>query len=233
MIAGIWERNAELYPSVLNFVLENVNSANEDTPGTLSGLIVTSDYSSFHVALKSLTINTRNHSKIGTLDVGTRVDNCLEMMEDERKYLGLLQSLNFVICTIFPSKFLTPKESADNIGQQMIQMLDKLNNLRLNLTVHLQTRWPSEQTTKENLQGSVENMNRFWCRINERSEQNKVKIDLFTAFDEPWKDITRKETTESHYGWWIRIREDTSTTADFEEKIFHKYGYLHFYNHLF
>jgi exo-beta-1,3-glucanase (GH17 family) len=44
-------------------------------------------------------------------------------------------------------------------------------------------------------------MAEYWKRMRKWSSENRVKIYMFEAFDEPWK---LDKTAEEHYGWWNR-----------------------------
>lgn len=64
-----------------------------------------------------------------------------------------------------------------------------------------ETGWASEGETFNNAVNTIENEKRFWEGMRDWSSANRVKVQMFEAFDEPWK--TGMEG-EKHFGWWYR-----------------------------
>jgi len=52
----------------------------------------------------------------------------------------------------------------------------------------------------------VENLKKFWEAMKAWSQQNRVKVQMFEAFDESWKP---GEPGEKTFGWWKRADDNS------------------------
>jgi exo-beta-1,3-glucanase (GH17 family) len=220
--AAVYQIENEIeFKKAVEFLLQSVKDANGIFNGTVTGIVVTSGYT-----LSDKATNLRRMlqyvSERTSIPLGVRANNCDEIeswvQTKHETTLEILKFLGFIICHKLPTPGATPELSADNIINYFKRIVEIKKNPHLKLIA--QTGWPSEGRTPENIVGSVEAMNRFWCRMI-RLVNESVGLDLFTAFDEPWKNghMHFPATAEPHYGWWVRVGNDSSGPNDFEEKI--------------
>ena len=50
-----------------------------------------------------------------------------------------------------------------------------------------ETGWPSKGKSFNKSPNSVRNLVNFWTQMGKWASSNKVKVQMFEAFDEPWK----------------------------------------------
>lgn len=72
-----------------------------------------------------------------------------------------------------------------------------------------ETGWASEGQTFFNPPSlnTIERMKNFWNAMRNWATTNRVKVQMFQAFDEPWKTGL---SGEKHFGWWKRAPDNSN-----------------------
>jgi len=72
-----------------------------------------------------------------------------------------------------------------------------------------ETGWASEGKTFFNPPNlnTIEYMKNFWNAMKNWATKNRVKVQMFQAFDEPWKTGL---SGEKHFGWWKRAPDNSN-----------------------
>jgi hypothetical protein len=157
--------------------------------------------------------------------LGVRTSNCdalsLSLTDENstlhKPTLELVKQIDFINCQKLPAT------SGNNVSKEVGIITDHFLNVRKefsknkNLTVIGETGWPSYDTG--NGQYTSIKLVQFWIEMGGWAQSNKYRVDMFTAFDEPWKITLGKGVHESHFGWWKRIRNDSNGEKAFQEKI--------------
>jgi hypothetical protein len=147
----------------------------------------------------------------------------------------LLNVSDFLICSheplINPSQ--TIQNVVDELGVTFVRIRQILRRIKPNISVVLQTDWPSWGNSRNGSPNSISNLVKYWNRINEWAGKTNFSVDFFEAFDEPWKNNLKKlddlgpegpTGAEGFFGWWRRY--DTNETVTYIPKVQGKLIYI-------
>ncbi|XP_035705692.1 uncharacterized protein LOC110847588 isoform X2 [Folsomia candida] len=215
---GTWYNSND---QIMNREIENAFSvaevANNNFKGTVNGVIITSynTYSDDQLSrvvqlLKDNFMKARNMS----LQLGVRTSNCDAL---SHSVLGreLVNLIDFINCQKLPTS--TAKNVSSEVrlvGEYLLQIQKELASVKPDLYVVGETGWASFD--KINGQRNYDTSVKFWLEMGEWAKINKFRVDMFTAFDEPWKISIASH--EPHFGWWKRVKNDSSDHEAFVEK---------------
>jgi hypothetical protein len=146
---------------------------------------------------------------------------------DLELFQNLLTVSDFVICSRDPPTDLSQdiRKVVDDMGEDFFKIREILRGIKPNISVVLQTGWPSWGKSRNGSPNNISNLVEFWNRINEWAGKTNFSVDLFEAFDEPWKNDLSKlyelgpegpAGAEGFFGWWRRY--DTNETVTYIPK---------------
>jgi len=200
--------------------IENAFLAAEDAnrirAGTVWGIVFTNEHvTSWDSGQKVLGMirNNKAKAKQRGLRVGTRIHICGEIWNGPNKniLIEIAKASDFIMCNLYPAP------NSDNADRAVKGISDAYYSARdgfwehnRNLEVMIgETGWASQGRTFNNPPhlNTVENMKNFWNKMREWSTRERVKVQMFQAFDEPWKT---GEEGEKHFGWWKRADDNSN-----------------------
>jgi exo-beta-1,3-glucanase (GH17 family) len=205
MSQGIFQQED---PSLMTREINNAFSAAADAnsiyPNTVWGLNFANEYvrdaQNGAKVLKWIKDNKSRAKKMG-LKVGTRVDTCDQIYggKVQNVLIQIAKESDFIMCNLYPP------QGANNIDQA-IQLISnsyyssrdgfwRYNNKLEVMTG--ETGWASQGDTFNGAVNTVDNEKRFWEGMRNWAQSNKVKVQMFEAFDEPWKSGRQGE---KHFG---------------------------------
>lgn len=182
--------------------------ANNIKSGTVWGLVFTNEWvtdgSNGPKVLDMIRRNKDRAHRMG-LKVGTRVHTCGEIWggNNQRILQDIARESDFIMCNLYPPNGANNPEAAVRaVSDAYYSARDGFWRTNRNLDVQIgETGWASQGRTFNNAVNTVDNMKRFWEGMKNWSNQHRVKINMFEAFNEPWKT---GEEGEKHFGWWYR-----------------------------
>jgi len=146
-------------------------------------------------------------------------------------FTKLLERVNFIICTHFPPAFLVNQAMEDVVrdyGQSFLKIQRILKAVNPNVTVVGQAGWASWGVSSNGASNNLANLVEFWNQMNSWAVENEFPVELFEAFDEPWKtDVNDKSNSgpngqtgaEGNYGWWKRQESETGDFYTYVPKV--------------
>ena len=109
----------------------------------------------------------------------------------------------------------------DALGGDFIKIRRILRTIKENITVIAQSAWPSWGTSRNGSPNNISNLVLFWNLMNVWATSNNFQLQIFEAFDEPWKvDLNLLDKSkpngvagaEGWYGWWRRYDNNGTVT---------------------
>lgn len=206
---GIFQHDdSNLQQREINNAFSAAQDANSIWGGTVWGLTFTNEWvTDSNNGPKVLDMIRKNKAKARGmgLKVGTRVHTCGEIWggRNQRILQDIARESDFIMCNLYPGQGANnPEAAVGQISDAYYSARDGFWRHNRNLEVQIgETGWASEGPTFNDAVNTVENMRRFWNGMKSWASQHKVKVQMFEAFDEPWK--TGREG-EKHFGWWYR-----------------------------
>jgi len=238
MSQGIYQNDN---PQVLNREIENAfdssEHANNIFQGTVWGISYTNQAFTEANAAMELIHKIREKMerarKLG-IKIGARVHNCDDLIsakssqstKEALKTLAL--ELDYIMCLSYSwhvnQEEVEPSKVAELIGQKYKSWIASFHQVNPALVVILgETGWPSSGKSESGPASSstIRNLYTFWTEMGKWAARNKLQVNLFEAFDEPWKsdpnDAKGKFGTGGHFGWWRRT--DNNDWKAYAEKI--------------
>lgn len=200
--------------------IDNAFSAAEDAnrirAGTVWGLVFTNEYvvnADRGNKVLQMIRNNKDRARQRGLRVGTRVHICGEIWNGPNRQIliEIAKVSDFIMCNFYPAP------NTNNADVAVKQMSDAYYSARdgfwqhnRNLEVIIgETGWSSQGKTFNNppQNNNIENLKNFWYKMKEWSNSNRVKVQMFEAFDEPWKT---GEEGEKYFGWWRRAEDNSN-----------------------
>lgn len=204
--------------------------ANSNFPGTVNGVIITSHHTYTDDQLRTVVhLLSQNLATARNLKVqlGLRTSNCDALTRNSE----LIRLLDFINCQKFPTSQTSKSNVSAEVGlvgRYFLQLRQEFGTIKPNLTVIGETGWASFD--KSGSQREYNSSVKFWREMGQWAKINKFRVDMFTAFDEPWKIAIG--THEPHYGWWERVGNESSGSDAFREKLTCKiFMYFHVFSY--
>ncbi|XP_035706164.1 glucan 1,3-beta-glucosidase isoform X2 [Folsomia candida] len=206
---GIYQHDdGGLMSREINNAFSAAQDANTIFGGTVWGLVFTNEFvtdSSNGPRVLQMIRDNKARAHGMNLRVGTRVHTCGEIWGGNNQ--AILQQIaaesDFIMCNLYPPYNANdPARAVQAISDAYYSARDGFWRTNPQLEVIIgETGWASEGETFNNAVNTIENEKRFWEGMRDWSSANRVKVQMFEAFDEPWK--TGMEG-EKHFGWWYR-----------------------------
>lgn len=147
------------------------------------------------------------------LRVGTRSHICGEIWNGpNRDILGeIAKASDFIMCNLYPGPNSDNADRAvQGISDAYYSARDGFWKFNPQLEVIIgETGWASEGQSFFNPPNlnTVDYMRNFWNAMRNWASANHVKVQMFAAFDEPWKTGL---SGEKHFGWWQRAPDNSN-----------------------
>lgn len=147
------------------------------------------------------------------LRVGTRIHICGEIWNGPNKQIlsEIAKESDFIMCNLYPGRNSDNADRAvKGISDAYYSARDGFWQYNRNLEVMIgETGWASEGESFFNPANlnTVERMKNFWNAMRNFATSHKVKVQMFAAFDEPWKTGL---PGEKHFGWWKRAPDNSN-----------------------
>jgi len=100
------------------------------------------------------------------------------------------------------------------VGGYFLYLRDGFKKENPNIEVLIgETGWPDQGKSFNESPNTIQNLNDYWVQMGQWATENKVRVQMFEAFDEPWKSDQNNADpnnpggrfgAEGHYGWWKR-----------------------------
>lgn len=199
--------------------IDNAFAAAEDANrifgGTVYNMIFTNEYvtdnSNGPKVLKMIQDN-KGRARSMSLRVGTRIHTCGEIWggPNQRIIEQIVRESDFIMCNLYPpSNSRDPAAAVKAISDSYYSARDGFwrHNPRIEVMIG-ETGWSSSGQNFFNppQYNNVENLRKFWEGMKTWSQQHRVKVQMFEAFDEPWKTGLPGEKT---FGWWKRADDNS------------------------
>lgn len=209
--------------------IENAFTAAKDANrifrGTVRGLIFTNDFVKDPISgqkVYDMLRENRERAHSLSLKIGTRISNCHEIWRGPNReiLIAIAKVSDFIMCNIYPAHYSDDAEEAvKGISRSYYSSRVGFRGHNPNLEVIIgETGWASEGLTEFNPPNlnTIEHMRRFWNKMREWALNHQVKVHMFQAFDEPWRNGL---DGERHFGWWKRAPDNSNyyiekTTGD-------------------
>jgi len=113
------------------------------------------------------------------------------------------------MCNLYPPKNSNnPDAAVKAVSDGYFSARDGFWKVNPNIEVMIgETGWASEGETFFNPPNlnTVQLQTKFWNAMKAWANSNKVKVQMFEAFDEPWK----AGSGEKKFGWWKRADDNS------------------------
>lgn len=182
--------------------------ANGIRAGTVWGLVFTNEHvvngETGQQVLKMIRDNKERARRLN-LRVGTRIHICQEIWNGANRQIliEIAKAADFIMCNLYPAPNSNNADTAvKGISDAYYSSRDGFWQHNPNLEVQIgETGWASQGKTFFNPPhlNTLEHMKNFWNKMREWSSSNRVKVQMFEAFDESWKG---GDEGEKHFGWW-------------------------------
>lgn len=189
--------------------------ANDIFPGTVWGLTFTNEYvvnAGTGQQVLDMIRNNRDRAHQMGLRVGARVHICGEIWNGPNQDIlsEIAKVSDFIMCNLYPGPNTDNADRAvQGISDAYYSARDGFWRFNSNLEVMIgETGWASEGQTFFNPPhlNTLEHMKNFWNAMQNWASSNRVKVQMFEAFDEPWKTGL---DGEKHFGWWQRAPDNS------------------------
>jgi len=214
---GIYQQDTD---DLQNREIENafaaVSEANSVFPGTVYNLIFTNEFvtdgSNGPRVLNMIRNNKRRANEMG-VRVGTRIHTCGEIWGGPNQGIirDIVKESDFIMCNLYPApNSADPYGAIQGISNAYYSARDGFWRENPNIEVMIgETGWSSNGRNFYNPPeyNTVENLRKFWEAMRDWSQGNQVKVQMFEAFDEPWKT---GEPGEKTFGWWRRAEDNSN-----------------------
>lgn len=214
---GVYQHeNGNLQQKEIDNAFLAAQDANGIRAGTVWGIVFTNEYvtdrNRGQKVLQMIQSN-RDRASRQNLRVGTRIHICGEIWNGPNRdiLIQIAKASDFIMCNLYPGANLNnPDVAVQQISDAYYSARDGFWQHKPNLEVIIgETGWASQGKTFNNppQNNNLENMKKFWNKMKNWSTTNKVKVQMFEAFDEPWKT---GEEGEKHFGWWKRAPDNSN-----------------------
>ncbi|CAL8109497.1 unnamed protein product [Orchesella dallaii] len=194
-----------------------VEEANRIWPGTVWSITFTNEYvvnDANGLKVLDMIRNNRDRAHQMGLKVGARVHTCGEIWNGPNA--GILseigQASDFIMCNLYPGPNSDNADAAvGGISDAYYSARDGFWRTNPNLEVMIgETGWASEGASFFNPPNlnTIEHEKNFWNAMRNWAATNRVKVQMFEAFDEPWKTGLEGE---KHFGWWRRAPDNSNS----------------------
>jgi exo-beta-1,3-glucanase (GH17 family) len=214
---GIFQNDdAALQAREINNAFSAAADANTIFRGTVWGLVFTNEFvtdgSNGPRVLKMIQDNKARANGMG-LKVGTRIHTCGEIWGGPNQAIikQIVRASDFIMCNLYPPPNSNNADAAVKaISDGYYSARDGF--WRENPAIEVQigeTGWASEGQTFFNPPhlNTIPLQTAFWQKMKEWAMNNKVKVQMFEAFDEPWKTGM---SGEKKFGWWHRANDNSN-----------------------
>lgn len=213
---GIYQNdNPTIQQVEINNAFLAAQEANSIRPGTVWGLTFTNEYIvnwSTGQRVLDMIRNNRDRARSMGLRVGTRIHICGEIWGGPNQQIlsEIAQVSDFIMCNLYPGPNSNDANQAvQGISNAYYSARDGFWRFNPNLEVIIgETGWASEGETFFNPPhlNTIHHMGNFWNAMRNWAFANRVKVQMFAAFDEPWKP---GPSGERHFGWWRRAPDNS------------------------
>lgn len=206
-------------PAIQQKEIDNAFLAAQDANGIRGGTVWGLVFTNEHVVndqtgqkVLDMIRNNRDRANQMGLRVGARVHICGEIWggPNERILSEIAKNSDFIMCNLYPAPNSDNADRAvQGISDAYYSARDGFWRFNSNLEVIIgETGWASEGETFFNPPhlNTIEHMQNFWNAMRNWATSNKVKVQMFEAFDEPWKTGL---PGEKHFGWWMRAPDNS------------------------
>jgi len=207
---GIYQHPGD--PDSMSREIDNAFSAAADAnsifQGTVWGLTFTNEWvtdSNNGPQVLQMIQNNADRAHGMGLMVGTRVNTCDQIWGGDNQ--AILQQIasasDFIMCNLYPpSGANDPSAAVQAVSNAYYSARDGFWQTNPQLEVIIgETGWASQGDTFNGAVNTEDNESNFWQGMKSWAQQNQVKVQMFEAFDEPWKNGL---DGEKHFGWWYR-----------------------------
>jgi len=216
LLAGTWY-TAEKFNTEVKHAFESSERAMEMFPGTVEGIIISSIF--VHSKDNAQTIENfmkkfQKRAQTSGLKLGLRHDRCHELENEHSNVEQILLLSDFMICTSFPSSDEIqnpPVVVAKIVTNRFLQWREAARKVNPKVEIHGETGWSSGGSEWN----TVENMGAYWAEMNHWTGENKFRIYMGGAFDNP---LNQWSASASHEGWWRLKDNDDTTIQGYEQK---------------
>jgi len=214
---GIYQNDNPTFQQIeINNAFLAVEEANNVWRGTVWGLTFTNEYVvNLQTGQRVLDMirNNRDRAHSMGLRVGTRIHICGEIWNGPNQQIlsEIAQSSDYIMCNLYPGPNSDNADRAiQGISDAYYSARDGFWRFNPNLEVIIgETGWASEGETFFNppYLNTIEHMRNFWNAMRNWASAHRVKVQMFAAFDEPWKP---GHSGERHFGWWRRAPDNSN-----------------------
>ena len=168
--------------------------ANSIYPGTVTGITFTNEYVTDPGRGSTVLSMIRNNKNRG-FRVGTRIHTCGEIHNPNSALKNVISDIvresHFIYCNLYPNWDVVNSgipTAVSAVGNAFLGIRNVFKQINPNIEVAIgETGWPSQGKSFNNSPNSVSNLVNFWTQMGQWASSNQVKIQMFEAFDEPWK----------------------------------------------
>jgi len=213
---GIFQQeNDALQKREIDNAFTAAKEANSIFRGTVYNMIFTNEFVTNSAngpkVLKMIQDNKRRAKEM-QIRVGTRIHTCGEIWGGPNQGIikQIVRESDFIMCNLYPApNSADPRGAIKGISDAYYSARDGFRRENPHIEVMIgETGWSSQGKNFYNppQHNNLENLRKFWEAMKEWSQKNQVKVQMFEAFDEPWKTGDPGEKT---FGWWKRADDNS------------------------
>ncbi|ODM94562.1 putative chitinase 2 [Orchesella cincta] len=208
--------NPALQQKEIDNAFAAAEEANRIRPGSVWSITFTNEYvvsESTGRKVIDMIRNNRDRAHQMGLKVGPRMHICGEVWNGPNAGVlaEIAQVSDFIMCNLYPGPNSNDAGAAvQGISDAYFSSRDGFWRHNPNVEVIIgETGWASEGASFFNPPNlnTIEHEKNFWNGMRSWATQNRVKVQMFEAFDEPWKTGLEGE---KHFGWWRRAPNSES-----------------------
>jgi exo-beta-1,3-glucanase (GH17 family) len=180
--------------------------ANSIYGGTVTGITFTNEYVT-DPGKGATVLNMIRNNKNRGFRVGTRIHTCGEIHNPNSALKNVISDIvrdsHFIYCNLYPSADVVNggiPRAVEAVGNAFFGIRAAFKKINPNIEVAIgETGWPSQGKSFNNSPNSVSNLVSFWTQMGQWAAANQVKVQIFEAFDEPWKsDVNNGDPNASN-----------------------------------